>query len=174
MTISGIDFRSPWMFSLLSLWLVLAMLFFGAGCGGPKLAPLSTRPGMHPVEISGHKVWCSIAADNASRQRGLMHRDSMPEDVGMLFIFTEASPQGFWMKNCAIDLDIAYIDDDGIIVDILMMKAPEPNQVLLPRYRSSKPVRYALETNVGWFAARGLKPGIKVTGYKGPSGLRVR
>jgi hypothetical protein len=174
MTSSGTIFRSLWNFPVFSLLVVLTMFFVVAGCEGPKLAPLTSRPGLHPVEISGHKVWCYMAADNASRQRGLMHRDSLPEDVGMLFVFTAPSPQGFWMKNCAIDLDIAYIDDDGIIIDILKMKAPEPNQVLLPRYRSSKPVRYALETNAGWFAARGLEPGMKVVGYKGPSGLRAR
>lgn len=169
------DFLDPTSGSV-KCWSLVAILVFltVSGCQEPKATPIATRPGMHPVEIAGHKVWTYIAADSASRQRGLMHRSSLPEDVGMLFIFPEPKEQGFWMNNCLIDLDIAYIDDDGIIVDILQMKAPTPNQVILPRYRSSEAVRYALETNVGWFEARGIKPGMKVTGYKGRSGLRVR
>ena len=159
--------------SLLSLT-VLLLLTVVPGCQGPEPTPINLRPGLHAVEISGNKVWSYIAADSASRQRGLMHRSSLPKDVGMLFIFPEPKLQGFWMNNCLIDLDIAYIDDDGVIVDILKMDAPTPDQVLLPRYRSSKPVRYALETNVGWFAARGIEPGMRVSGYKGPPGLRVR
>ena len=162
-------------FSIRGLSLVVLLgLMTTIGCNGPKPSPNTLRPGMHAVEISANKVWTYIAADSASRQRGLMHRSSLPQDIGMLFVFLEPKVQGFWMKNCATDLDIAYIDDEGIIVDILHMKAPTPGQVILPRYRSSKAVRYALETNVGWFSARGIEPGAKVTGYKGPPGLRVR
>lgn len=164
---------APWFVASCSI-AVLLLLFAGTGCSGPEPTPLAVRPGLHQVEIDGNKVWSYIAADSASRQRGLMHRSSLPEDVGMLFIFPQPSVQGFWMNNCLIDLDIAYIDDDGVIVDILKMEAPTPDQVILPRYRSSKAVRYALETNVGWFEARGIKPGMKVSGYKGPPGLRVR
>lgn len=115
-----------------------------------------------------------IAADNASRQRGLMYRSSLPDDEGMLFIFPQASSQGFWMKNCLMDMDIAYIDDAGKIVDIITMKAPKPGDVLFPRYRSSQPVRYALETNPGWFAKRGIEVGEMVQGYRGPGNLVPR
>jgi len=98
----------------------------------------------------------------------------MPDDEGMLFVFPAASVQGFWMKNCKISLDIAYIDDAGVITDILKMDAPTPGQVLFPRYKSSQPVRYVLETNVGWFARNGIEVGDRVVGYRGPAGLRPR
>lgn len=167
-------FRSaPISLALLPL-VLLFVVTVGPGCNGPTPSPHTLRPGMHEVVISGNKLWTYIAADSASRQRGLMHRSSLPEDIGMLFIFSEPKVQGFWMKNCLIDLDIAYIDDAGVIIDILHMKAPTPGQVILPRYRSSKPVRYVLETNVGWFSAHGIEPGTKVSGYKGRPGLQVR
>jgi len=159
---------------LLMATLFSVLLIFGSGCQKKAPARIQTKPGKHAVEIAGHKVWCIIAADNASRQRGLMYRTSLPDDEGMLFVFPQASEQGFWMKNCLMDMDIAYIDDDGKIVDIITMKAPAPGDVLFPRYRSSEPVRYALETNPGWFAKRGIEVGEKVLGYKGPGNLVPR
>ena len=105
-----------------------------------------------------------------------MYRKSLPADAGMLFIFPEPQPQSFWMSNCLIDIDIAYIDDDGKIVDVLHMKAPPPGTSAssLERYPSSRPVRFALETNAGWFEGKGIGPGAVVEGYRGPSGLRVQ
>ena len=145
-----------------------------SGCEGPKPSRISSRPGLHKVEVGSQVVWCELAADPTRRQNGLMHRVSMPADVGMLFVFPQANLQGFWMKNCKISLDIAYIDDQGLIIDILKMDAPGPRQVYFPRYRSSQPVRYALETNVGWFAKHGIQVGSRVTGFRGPPGLTVR
>lgn len=157
-----------------SMLTLFAITILCSGCQQKGAVPIQARPGKHPVEISGHKVWCMIAADNASRQRGLMYRSSLPDDEGMLFIFPQASSQGFWMKNCLMDMDIAYIDDAGKIVDIITMKAPKPGDVLFPRYRSSQPVRYALETNPGWFAKRGIEVGEVVQGYRGPGNLVPR
>ena len=156
----------------LLLGLICCVVF--SGCEGPKPSRISTRPGLHKVEVGSQVIWCELAADQTRRQNGLMHRVSMPDDVGMLFIFPQASSQGFWMKNCKISLDIAYLDDQGVIIDILKMDAPRPGQVYFPRYRSSQPVRYALETNVGWFAKHGIQVGSRVTGFRGPPGLTVR
>jgi len=145
-----------------------------SGCEGPKPSRISSRPGLHKVEIGSQVIWCEMAADPTRRRNGLMHRVSMPEDVGMLFVFPGASLQGFWMKNCKMSLDIAYIDDQGLIIDILKMDAPRPGQVYFPRYRSSQPVRYALETNVGWFEKHGIQVGSRVTGFRGPPALTAR
>ena len=145
-----------------------------SGCEGPKPSRISSRPGLHKVEVGSQLVWCELAADPTRRQNGLMHRVSMPDDVGMLFVFPQAILQGFWMKNCKISLDIAYIDDQGLIIDILKMEAPRPGQVYFPRYASSQPVRYALETNVGWFAKHGIQVGSRVTGFRGPPALTAR
>ncbi len=154
--------------------MALTMMGMTTGCQQKGPVPIQMRPGKHSVEIAGHKVYCMIAADPAKRQRGLMYRSSLPDDEGMLFVFPEASVQGFWMKNCLMDMDIAYIDDTGKIVDIITMKAPAPGAVLFPRYRSSEPVRYALETNPGWFAKRGIEVGETVNGYRGPGSLVPR
>lgn len=160
--------------------LTMGLLLILSACEGPRPSRANVRPGSHKVQIesseSGKKVevWCEIAADPNRRQNGLMHRTSMPEDMGMLFIFPAPLSQGFWMKNCKISLDIAYLDDNGRIVDILKMDAPRPGQVSFPRYRSTQKVRYALETNVGWFAQHGIQVGDQVEGFRGPSGLKPR
>ncbi len=158
-------------------WIILCVAFGSlTGCENQTARTVGYRPGMHKVEVGSARVpvWCQLAADSTRRQNGLMHRDSMPDDEGMLFVFPAASVQGFWMKNCKISLDIAYIDDAGVITDILKMDAPTPGQVLFPRYKSSQPVRYVLETNVGWFARNGIEVGDRVVGYRGPAGLRPR
>ena len=169
--------------------LALVLILIAVGCEGPRLSRANLRPGSHRVliessklELSGFpsvpgkkvEVWCELAADPIRRQNGLMHRTSMPEDMGMLFIFPAPAEQGFWMKNCKMSLDIAYIGDDGRIIDILKMDAPTVGQVSFPRYRSSQAVRYALETNVGWFARQGIVVGDQVEGFRGPPGLQPR
>jgi len=116
-----------------------------------------------------------LAANPTRRATGLMYRSELPEDQGMLFVFPQVQMQSFYMKNCEIDLDIAYIDDDGKIVDILTMKHPAPGASgPYEYYRSSQPVRYALETNAGWFKARNIQVGASVEGFQGPLGLQAR
>jgi len=90
--------------------------------------------------------------------RGLMYRESLPQDQGMLFVFPAAQIQSFWMRNTFIPLDIAFISSEGIIVDIQHMK-PVDESVL---YTSSAPALYALEVNAGWFASHGIEVGASV------------
>ena len=94
------------------------------------------------------------------RALGLMFRRSLAPDSGMLFIFETTEYQRFWMKNTLIPLSIAYITRDSLITDILEM-APLDTTT---SYVSSKPVRYALEMNSGWFQTHGIKPGDTVRG----------
>lgn len=84
-----------------------------------------------------------------------MFRRSLAQDSGMLFAFDEDEIQHFWMKNTLIPLSIAFITRDSLISNILEMA---PLDTTTP-YVSSKPVRYALEMNSGWFETRGIKPG---------------
>jgi uncharacterized membrane protein (UPF0127 family) len=117
------------------------------------------------LSIAGHKINAEVAATDPQRMQGLMHRRMMPENRGMLFVFTEVSRHAMWMENTFIPLSVAFIDSDGIITNIEDMK---------PHTRDShpavKPVRYALEMNLGWFAKRGIKPGAKIDGLdKAPS-----
>jgi len=78
---------------------------------------------------------------------------------GMLFVFEQPGQQCFWMKNTLIPLSVAFLADDGSVVNIEEM-APQT----LDGHCSTKPVRFVLEMNQGWFAKRGIKPGSKLRG----------
>ena len=131
-------------------------------------------PGLHRLEIDGHILNVELATVDGTRQLGLMYRDSVSEDTGMLFIFPEAKIQRFWMKNCRIPLDIAFIEEDGKIVNVQTAVPPPPQARVFPRYPSLKPVRYVLETRAGWFEERLLGPGTVVNGFRGPRGQQIR
>lgn len=106
-----------------------------------------------------HNVQAQVAASPDQRQIGLMYRREMPTNEGMLFIFEDASRQCFWMRNTLLPLSIAFIADDGTIVNLADMKPMTEDS-----HCSGKPVRYALEMNAGWFAKRGIGPGFKLGG----------
>ena len=124
-------------------------------------AALSARAQMPeiPLSIAGHKLTAEVAATDPERMQGLMHRRMMPENRGMLFVFTNVSRHAMWMENTFIPLSVAFIDSDGVIANIEDMK-PHTRDA----HPALKPVRYALEMNVGWFAKRGIKPGAKIEG----------
>jgi uncharacterized protein len=115
------------------------------------------------IQVGSKKISVEIAKTTEQHQYGLMNRSSMPENNGMLFIFTNEEPLSFWMKNTYIDLSIAYINQKKIIVDIQEMKAT--NQMMvgdLPNYPSAKPAMYALEMNKGWFKKNKITVGQKI------------
>jgi hypothetical protein len=113
------------------------------------------------LEIEGHKLTAEVAATEPQRATGLMHRRMLPEHRGMLFVFPYAAPQSFWMMNTYVPLSIAFIDEHGTIVNIAEMKPLTTNS-----HSSTKPAKYALEMNQGWFAKRGIKPGARVEGIE--------
>src|SRR5207244_7113228 len=90
---------------------------------------------------------------------GLMNRFSLRPDHGMLFVFREAQPQAFWMKNTYVPLSIAFIGADGRILNI---------EDMAPQTETTHPSRgialYALEMKKGWFAERGIAAGDRVDG----------
>jgi uncharacterized membrane protein (UPF0127 family) len=106
-----------------------------------------------------HQIDAQVASRPEERQTGLMHRREMPQHEGMLFVFEQPSQQCFWMKNTLLPLAIAFIADDGTIVNIDEM-APQT----LDSHCSAKPVRYVLEMNKGWFAKKGINAGAKLAG----------
>ena len=121
----------------------------------PKKIPTLT------LSVGGHAVKAEIAADDATRQQGLMYRKQMPKSDGMLFVFPELGYHAMWMKNCFIPISVAYMDDAGKIISIHEM-APQtetPHQAL-------GPARYALEMNGGWFAAHKIKAGDTIKGIE--------
>jgi hypothetical protein len=111
------------------------------------------------IKIGPHPLRVEIAATDPQRSLGLMHREKLGHDDGMLFIFDEPAYHSMWMKNTLIPLSVAYLDAQGTILNILDM---EPHDV--SSHMSAGPSIYAIETNKGWFEAKKVKPGVKVTG----------
>ena len=110
--------------------------------------------GMHLIQVQ-------VAATNEQRATGLMFRAEMPANEGMLFVFDEPAGQCFWMKNTLLPLTAAFVSDDGTIVNLADMKPQTTDS-----HCSEKPVRYVLEMNQGWFAKRGLKAGMRLSGKR--------
>jgi uncharacterized membrane protein (UPF0127 family) len=113
------------------------------------------------LAINGHKLTAEVAATDGTRTTGLMYRRMMPEDRGMLFVFAYAQPQSFWMMNTYLPLSIAFVDEQGIIVNITDMKP-----LTTDPHPSAKPAKFALEMNQGWFARHGIKAGARIDGLK--------
>jgi uncharacterized protein len=90
-----------------------------------------------------------------------MMRNKMLQNQGMLFVFERSEPHCFWMRNTLLPLSIAFIDDNGVIVNIADMKPQSDDS-----HCSKKPVRFALEMNQGWFAAKGIKADSVIGGIK--------
>jgi len=141
--------------TLLAAALLAACLLAPAHADGvPQNLPTVTlRAGMHNIRAQA-------AATPDQRATGLMHRREMAQHEGMLFVFEQPSVQCFWMKNTLLPLTIAFIADDGTVVNLRDM---QPGDVS-GQHCSDKPVRYALEMNLGWFAKRGVKPGTRIEG----------
>ena len=106
-----------------------------------------------------HLIDTQVARTNAQRQTGLMHRPSMPQTEGMLFVFDQPATQCFWMKNTLLPLTAAFVADDGRIVNLADMKPQTTDS-----HCSTQPVRYVLEMNQGWFNKKGIKAGSKLGG----------
>ncbi len=106
-----------------------------------------------------HQIQAQVAQTTEQHATGLMFRTDMPQQEGMLFVFSAPSPQCFWMKNTLIPLTAAFVADDGTIVNLENMQ-PQTTE----SHCSTKPVRYVLEVNQGWFAKKGIKAGAKLQG----------
>ena len=106
-----------------------------------------------------YRIQAEVASTQQARQVGLMNRTSMPTDSGMLFIFDQKATHCFWMSNTKIPLAIAFLADDGKIVNIEEMQAETLNN-----HCSKAPVRYALEMNRQWFSQRAIGPGSVIQG----------
>lgn len=110
------------------------------------------------VELKGYRYQVELAMDEAARMRGLMFRDSMPEDQGMLFVFERQEPQAFWMRNTRIPLDILYFDDALRLVSATH-GAPPCTTPTCPSYPSARPARFVLELNAGHARRLGVTAG---------------
>ncbi len=125
----------------------------------PASAQNQPQMNLQRVEITAgmHRIDAQVAIAPQARQTGLMHRKDMPAHEGMLFVFEQPATQCFWMKNTLLPLTAAFVADDGTIVNLADMKPQTEDS-----HCSTKPVRYVLEMNQGWFAQKGIKAGSKL------------
>ena len=146
---------------------LLAWALFGALVLGsaPARSQQGPQPKLDTVELGAgmYVIKAELAVTPTQQAVGMMMRTEMGANEGMLFVNGDSSPRCFWMRNTLMPLSIAFISDDGTIVNIVEMK-PRSDE----SHCSAKPVRYALEMNKGWFAKRGIHSGTKLRG--GPIG----
>lgn len=150
-------FLKPAFLKAVSAALASAALMLGAGAQ----AQTGPQPSLPTTQLSAgiHIIRAEVANTDATRQAGLMFRKELPGNDGMLFVFGQPDVQCFWMRNTLLPLSIAFIADDGTIVNIDDM-APQTEDPHCAR----KPVRYALEMAQGWFDQHGIKAGRKIDG----------
>jgi len=110
------------------------------------------------LQAGMHLIRAEVAGDVDSRARGLMFRERLGPNEGMLFVFEQPSTQCFWMRNTLVPLTIAFLADDGRIVNTADM---EPKSEA--SHCSAEGVRFALEMERGWFATRGLNRGDRIS-----------
>jgi uncharacterized membrane protein (UPF0127 family) len=134
--------------------IAMAMLCTSAFAQQPQMELRRTE-----ITAGMYRIDAQVAQTQQERQIGLMHRKEMPQQEGMLFVFEEPATQCFWMRNTLLPLTAAFVADDGTIVNLADMKPQTDDS-----HCSSKPVRYVLEMNQGWFTKRGIKSGTKLIG----------
>ena len=132
------------------LCLLILTAFTACASGGPS------------VELGGKTFSVEIADTSEKQALGLMFRDSMPADAGMIFLFPNEAPRSFWMKNCRIPLDIMYFDKDLKMVSI-SANTPPCRVERCPNYPSTGPAMYVLELNAGVASELGVGPGDLLT-----------
>jgi uncharacterized membrane protein (UPF0127 family) len=118
---------------------------------------------MPTIELNAgfHRIEAEVAADNPSRMQGLMHRKSMAPNRGMLFVFPRPDNYCMWMRNTFLPLSVAFLDDQGTILNIEDMQPQTEDN-----HCARSPARFALEMNRGWFAEKGIKPGQRIGGLE--------
>jgi uncharacterized membrane protein (UPF0127 family) len=136
--------------------LLLAALWIAAPLAAAqpqaRLPTLALSAGIHVIQAE-------VASTTPARAQGLMFRKSLAPNQGMLFVFAEVERQCMWMRNTYVPLSVAFMDEAGVILNIADMTPQTENS-----HCSAGPARYALEMNQGWFAAKGIKPGARISG----------
>lgn len=128
------------------------------------LLPLAVHAQDFPVtslNIGVHLIQAEVAVTDDERARGLMFRETLGENEGMVFRFPRLGKACMWMKNTLLPLSVAFIGEDGRIINIEDMQPQS-----LDSHCAKKPARYALEMNRGWFSKRNIQPGAMVDGLR--------
>ncbi len=139
---------------MLKAFLLLALTIAGIGARAEPFPEMDLSMGMYRIEAE-------VAATEETREQGLMFREKMAANHGMLFVFPDARRECMWMKNTLMPLSVAFLDDHGVIVNIEEMKAKTLNN-----HCSLGPIRFALEMNAGWFRQRGFAAGSRLLGLE--------
>jgi len=147
--------KAPGLISILALAIWALLLASCAQGDGPDFAAASEDVVIIETENEAHRFTIEFANTDEKRKLGLMHRTEMAADAGMLFDFGEPQPVSMWMKNTLISLDMAFIDETGIIKNIAANTTPRS----LESIRSSAPVTAVLEVNGGTLARLGIEAG---------------
>lgn len=152
-----------------ALLCTLALLANLTGCGGEtpsaatQSAPTPTTMAKSietrfSIAVGSRTVRMQLALRSDEQERGLMWRESLEKDEGMLFVFRAATKQSFWMRNTPLPLDIGYFDASGVLREVHPLN-PFDEQ---PVSSTHEAIKFALEVKQGWFAAEGVKPGDKL------------
>jgi uncharacterized protein len=138
---------------------VIRLLALGVGLWG--CAPAWAQQPLPMVELGAgmFRIEAEVAATLEHRMQGLMQRESMPPQHGMLFLFPEAQRHCMWMKNTLLPLSVAFLDEQGRIINVEEMKPQTEDN-----HCAAKPARFALEMNQGWFKSKGLGAGTVIRG----------
>lgn len=132
----------------------LGLLLPLASAGAAELPRIELTAGFYRIEAE-------VAADDPARMQGLMQRRSLPPNQGMLFVFAQADQHCMWMRNTYLPLSVAFLDEEGRILNIADMQ-PQTDD----NHCAAKAARYALEMNLGWFSSKGIKSGSRILGVE--------
>ena len=116
-----------------------------------------------PLVLSAgiYRIRAEVANTETSREQGLMYRESMVSNSGMLFVFDQAAQYCMWMRNTKIPLSVAFLDREGHILNVEEMLPLTENN-----HCAAKPAKFALEMNAGWFTSKGLRAGMTISGIE--------
>ncbi|MBE0626834.1 MAG: DUF192 domain-containing protein [Burkholderiales bacterium] len=129
-------------------------------CAGSAQAQQSSLPST-TLSAGIHLIQVEVARNQETRSQGLMGRKSMAQGAGMLFLFDESAAHCMWMKNTLIPLSVAFLDERGQILNIADMQPLDETT-----HCATRPARYALEMNQGWFKKRGIAAGASIQGLE--------
>lgn len=146
---------------------VLATTLAFSACAAAPIAPRTDAS----VTLHGHRFNVELATTPAEQEQGLMDRTTLAPDHGMLFVFPDAQPRTFWMKNTLIPLDILFFDAARRLVAIQADAQPCRTDPC-PLYPSAVPARYVLELNAGTAARLGIRMGDEITLSTRHSGIQ--
>jgi uncharacterized membrane protein (UPF0127 family) len=137
---------------MLKKLLALSALFTALSVAAEPLPRMDLSAGIHRIDAE-------VAYTQSTRMQGLMNRDKMLDQQGMLFVFPEKARHCMWMRNTLLPLSVAFLDDAGRILNIEDMQPQTENN-----HCAAKPARFALEMNLGWFKRKGIAEGAAILG----------